>query len=220
MHSNQPAFRLFLFALGLALLAASCSSAYYGVMEKFGHAKREILVDRVEEGRNAQQDAKKEFQSALDAFKSVTGFSGGDLEALYTRLNGNYQDCSESVDTVKERIESIETVAGDMFSEWKQEIGEIHSPDLRAKSESMRKDTQRQYGELIAAMKRAESKMDPVLVDFKDRVLFLKHNLNANAIASLKGDLGAIEGNVGALIKDMEASIAEADRFISSMAQS
>ncbi len=220
MHSQSFAFRVSILALGLALFSASCTSAYYGVMEKFGHAKRDILVDRVEEGRDAQQDAKKEFQSALAAFKSVTGFTGGDLEKLYTRLNGNYQDCSDSVDSVKERIESIEAVAGDMFSEWKQEIGEIHSPDLRAKSETMRRDTQRQYGDLIAAMKRAESKMEPVLVDFKDRVLFLKHNLNANAIASLKGDLSSIESNVGDLIKDMEASIAESDRFINSMAQS
>ncbi len=219
MHLPMPSIRVSILALGLALVAVACSSAYYGVMEKFGHAKREILVDRVQEGREAQQDAKQEFQSALASFKSVTGFTGGDLEKLYTRLDGNYQDCSDSVDSVKERIESIETVAGDMFSEWKQEIGEIHSPDLRAKSETMRRDTQRQYGDLITAMKRAETKMEPVLVDFKDRVLFLKHNLNANAIASLQGDLSSIEGNVGDLIKDMEASIAEADRFINSMAK-
>ncbi len=149
----------------------------------------------------------------------MTGLATSDLENLYTRLSGNYADCSDSVDSVKERIEAIEIVASDMFTEWKQEIGEIHSPDLRAKSDALRKDTLRQYGEVIAAMKRAESKMEPVLVDFKDRVLFLKHNLNANAIASLKGDLSSIEGNVGDLIKEMEDSIAEAERFIDSMAQ-
>ncbi len=219
MHPPTLALRASSFALSLALLAGSCTSSYYGVMEKFGHAKRDILVDRVEDGRDAQQDAKQEFQSALDSFKSVTGLATGDLENLYTRLNGNYADCSDSVDSVKERIESIEVVAGDLFSEWKQEIREIQSPDQRAKSEAMRKETLRQYDDVIAAMKRAESKMQPVLVDFKDRVLFLKHNLNANAIASLKGDLSSIEGNVGDLIKEMEDSIAEAERFIGSMAQ-
>lgn len=205
--------------LGSSVLAASCSSAYYGMMEKIGYEKRDILIDRVEEGRDAQKDAKEEFRSALEAFKSVTGFKGGDLEELYDELNGRYEDCAEGVEEVKDRIEAIEEVSADLFSEWKKEIGEMTSADLRAKSETMLKDTQRQYGDLIAAMKKAESKMEPVLADFHDRVLFLKHNLNAKAIASLKGDLSSIETNVGDLIKEMEASIAEADSFIKGMEQ-
>ena len=66
-------------------------------------------------------------------------------------------------------------------------------------------------------MKRAESKMPPVLAKFKDQVLFLKHNLNAQAIASLKSELGTVESNINLLIKEMEASIKQADAFISSM---
>ena len=66
-------------------------------------------------------------------------------------------------------------------------------------------------------MRRAEAKMDPVLTAFRDQVLFLKHNLNARAISSLQGTVAQIEGDVGALITDMEASIAEADAFISSL---
>jgi hypothetical protein len=68
-------------------------------------------------------------------------------------------------------------------------------------------------------MKRAETKMDPVLAKFKDQVLFLKHNLNAQAIASLKSELVSVEGNIASLIKEMETSIKEADSFIASMAK-
>jgi hypothetical protein len=61
--------------------------------------------------------------------------------------------------------------------------------------------------------------MQPVLRAFHGKVLFLKHNLNAKAIASLKKDALEIDGDVGALVKDLEASIAEADAFIASMTQ-
>ena len=44
--------------VALLLALAGCSSAYYGAMEKFGIAKREILADRVEDTRKAQQQAK------------------------------------------------------------------------------------------------------------------------------------------------------------------
>jgi len=56
-----------------------------------------------------------------------------------------------------------------------------------------------------------------VLTTFRDYVLYLKHNLNAQAIASLEGELGGIESDVSSLIRDMEASISEARSFIQSM---
>lgn len=206
-----------LLACAFVLTFTGCKTAYYGVMEQFGVEKREILVDRVEEGRDAQKDAKKEFQSALAAFQSVTGFHGGELEALYSKLNGHYEDCSERVDEVEKRIDSIESVAEDLFAEWKKELGEMHDPKLKAQSESTLADTRARYAQLLAAMKKAAAKMKPVLVSFHDHVLFLKHNLNAQAIASLSGNLGAIETDVAGLVREMEASIAEADAFVKQM---
>ena len=125
------------------IFLVGCSSAYYGTMEKLGYHKRDLMVSRVESARDAQQDAKEEFEL---------------------------------------------------------------------------KQTQRQYSQLIGAMKRAEKKMEPVLLAFHDQVLFLKHNLNARAIASLQTELVSVEAEVNSLIRDMEASIKEADVFIGTMA--
>ena len=74
-----------------------------------------------------------------------------------------------------------------------------------------------QYEQLIRAMKRAEKKMDTVFAAFKNQVLFLKHNLNARATASLQNALTTIESDVAMLVGEMEASIREADTFISAM---
>ena len=66
-------------------------------------------------------------------------------------------------------------------------------------------------------MKRAENKIEPVLAVFKDQVLYLKHNLNAQAIASLKGELNSVKADVSSLITAMENSIDEANSFIKTM---
>lgn len=199
---------------------AACRGVYYSTMETFGVHKREILVDRVEDGRDAQAEAKQEFESALEHFKAVESFEGGDLEDLYERLRSDLKRCEKRVDDVRDRIDSIETVSEDLFEEWADEIEEIHSPDLSRRSEESLEEAQARYADLIAAMKRAERKMEPVLVAFRDHVLFLKHNLNAQAIASLQGSLVSIETDVADLIREMEASIAEADAFISGMSRS
>jgi len=60
-------------------------------------------------------------------------------------------------------------------------------------------------------------KIDPVLTAFRDQVLFLKHNLNARALAALQNELDAIQTDVASLIREMEASIAEANAFIDAM---
>ena len=201
------------------IVLLGCSSAYYGTMEKLGYHKRDLMVNRVESARDAQEDAKEEFESALEKFSSVLQFDGGKLEDKYDQLKSAYDRSNARAETVRQRIESVEDVAEALFAEWEEELGQYSSASLRRSSSQKLSQTKRQYAQLISAMKRAEKKMDPVLIAFHDQVLFLKHNLNAKAIASLQTELGSVEAEVNSLIRDMEASIKEADAFISSMAK-
>ena len=89
--------------------------------------------------------------------------------------------------------------------------------DLRARSEKLYDETRDKYEQLLRAMKTAEGKMAPVLAAFKDQELFLKHNLNAQAVASLSGTTQQIQTDVANLVREMEQSIAEANRFIEQM---
>ena len=73
--------------VAILTLLGACSSAYYKTMEGLGIEKRDILVDRVEEARDAQGDASEQFASALEQFRSTVNFDGGDLEETYDRLN-------------------------------------------------------------------------------------------------------------------------------------
>jgi Skp family chaperone for outer membrane proteins len=210
--------RLHLFMLGaIAALLLGCSSAYYGTMEKLGYHKRDLMVNRVESARDAQEDAKQEFQSALEKFRTVVKFDGGTLEQKYDELKTAYDRSEARAEKVTDRIESVEDVAEALFEEWESELDQYSNSSLRRSSARKLEQTKRQYAQLINAMKRAEKKMDPVLAAFKDQVLYLKHNLNAKAIASLQTELVSVQSDVDALIREMNASIREANAFISAM---
>jgi hypothetical protein len=206
-----------LLVVALVPLLGGCSSTYYGMWERLGYEKRDILVEKVEDARDAQTEAKDEFKTTLERFQEVATFEGGELEAKYRSLKASYDDCAARAGQVSGRIESVEDVASDLFEEWQGEIDQITSADLRSKNGKLLADTRTRYDELIAAMKRSEAKMQPVLTRFNDQVLFLKGNLNAQAIASLDGTSIEIESDVADLIRDMEAAVAEADDFIRSM---
>ena len=194
-----------------------CESAYYKTMETMGYHKRDILVERVSEARDAQEEAKEQFESALEKFSSVLGFKGGSLQEKYDQLNAEYEKSEAKAAAVRSRIASVEDVAGDLFAEWQEELKQYTSSSLRQSSARKLRETQKKYAQLIMAMKRAEGKIDPVLSAFRDQVLYLKHNLNAQAIASLQTELTSIETDVAGLIKEMENSIKEANAFIRSM---
>ena len=198
-------------------LLVSCQSAYYSTMEKFGIPKREIMVDRVEAARDSQQQAKQEFASALEQFQSVINSPTTSLDGKYKKINKIYESCEAKAADVQGRITKIEDVSEALFDEWQDELKLYSSPNLRRSSEKKLKNTRDRYHRLIAAMKRAEAKIHPVLDVFRDQVLFLKHNLNAQAIASLRSELDNIETDVARLIREMEASINEADAFLATL---
>ncbi|MGH8576086.1 MAG: DUF2959 domain-containing protein [Gammaproteobacteria bacterium] len=201
----------------VTFISACSSSPYYNVMEHLGFPKRELLVERVEEARDSQEQAAQQFKDALEKFIAVTGVKGGALQEKYDQLESEYEQSEARAGDVHRRVAGVEDVAEALFDEWEAELGQYTSAPLRRSSERRLQETRAQYGQLVRAMKRAEAKMEPVLAAFHDQVLFLKHNLNARAIASLKGNLASIESDIVVLIREMEGSIREANRFIDAM---
>lgn len=199
------------------LTIAGCDTAYMAAMEQMGYAKRDILSDRVKSARDAQEDAKKEIQSTLEQFGKVVAYEGGDLEATYKKLSGELETSEDSAKAVRKRIADVESVADALFSEWERELGQYSSADLRRKSQAKLTQTKSRYKEMLGAMKRAEQRIEPVLKPLRDQVLYLKHNLNARALSAIKGELVKVDAQVDQLVKDMNRSIAEADKFILSM---
>ncbi|WP_339802326.1 DUF2959 domain-containing protein [uncultured Marinobacter sp.] len=199
--------------LSVALLGG-CASLYYDTMEKFGYEKRDILVDRVENARDSQNDAQETFRSSLERFQSVVDTPDTELKDQYAEISDAYEASKSSAEKVRDRIDKVEDVADDLFDEWEDELDKYESASLRRSSEQQLDETRTQYSQLISRMHEAEDRMDPVLRAFQDQVLYLKHNLNAQAIGSLRNELVTIRQDVDELIRNMEQSVAESEAFI------
>ncbi|MCG9712531.1 DUF2959 domain-containing protein [Shewanella insulae] len=204
-------------ALGAVVMLSGCQSAYYGAMEKVGYHKRDIMVDRVNDAKESQEEAQEQFSSALEEMQALLNHDGGDLQSAYEKARDEYESSQEAADEVSNRIDKVEDVAEALFDEWQAEIGEISKASLRRSSETKLRETRRSYEQLVRTMRRAESKMPPILTAMKDNMLYLKHNLNAQAIGAIKGEFASLQTDISSLIKEMNKSIAESNRFIQSM---
>lgn len=199
------------------MVLAGCQSAYYGAMEKVGIHKRDILVDRVDEARDAQSDAQEEFKSALQRLDELLQFDGGELEARYNALNDDYESSKAAAERVYDRIEAIDDVAQALFDEWQEELGMYSNDSMRRESERSLRETERRYTSLLQSMERAADTMEPVLEKLQDNVLYLKHNLNAKAVDAIRGEYRSLRTDVDVLIREMETAIQESNAFIEAM---
>ena len=200
-----------------ALAGGGCRGTYYATMDKFGVYKRDLLKKRVVAARDEQKAAGEQFKDAMTRLKELYGFDGGKLEKAYTDLQKEYEHCAGKAEDVRKRIKDMEAVAGDLFTEWEKEIKEISTPSLQEGSRKQLTATRAKYESLHDALRKAEQSMAPVLKQFKDHVLYLKHNLNAQAIASLKGEATNIQTEISRLLQQMNTSIAQADEFIKTL---
>jgi len=202
------------FLLVCMILLAGCQTTYYALWEKMGKEKRHLLKDNVEKAREEQRDASEEFASVVERIKAMYGFDGGELEDVYQKLRDDYESCEARADAVRDRIDKVERIAQDLFSEWESEIDTIENATFKANSRASLQDTRNRFARLQRSMAKAEASMTPVLSNLQDYVLYLKHNLNARAVGSLKKEVSDIEADVSALIEDINRAVQEADAFV------
>ena len=195
-------------------LLVGCSSAYYSTMETFGVHKRDMLKKRVIAARDEQKEAGQQFKDALTRMKELYGFQGGELEKIYDGLKRDFDRSSNKAEAVRKRVKDVESVANDLFDEWEKELKQLSSENLRNRDREQLRATRRRYEALHEALKRAESSMEPVITQFRDQVLFLKHNLNAQALSSLQKEALNIQDDISKLLVEMDQSIRQADSFI------
>lgn len=208
-------FKLFLI-MSIALVAG-CSTIKYNTLEKVGIHKRDLLVGNVKDTRDAQKDAQEQFQDALERFGNIVEIKDTNLKKAYGKLQDEYEDSKEAADDVSEQIAEVEDVATDLFKEWRQENKTYTDAVLRRDSENKLRDTEARYAEMLKSMKQAEASMQPILASLYDNVLYLKHNLNAQAIGSLRTTFNQLEGDINILVERMNQSIARSNDFISQM---
>ncbi|MCW4152819.1 DUF2959 domain-containing protein [Halomonas sp. 18H] len=206
-----------LLPLVAVLLLTGCQSAYYGALEKVGIHKRELMVDRVEEGRDAQVEAEQQFASALEQFRAVVRVPDSELSETYERLETSHERSEAAAERVQSRIDDIESVAEALFAEWEDELDLYQSAEYRRLSEQRLRQTRQRYAQMRDAMQEAADSMQPVLLVMRDNVLLLKHNLNARAIGALRGEVDGLEREVAALRERMQAAISRSNAFIDTL---
>ncbi len=198
----------------LLLLSLGCASVHYETQKLLGRDKRDILVNRIDQGLQTQQDALRQLEKTFDALQALVAYEGDDLGGVHRKVMAEFERAENRAQRVRDRIVGAEVVADDLFKEWEYENVQIADPELRSGSRAEMAETRERYERVIAAMKRASEQNDPVLTALRDRTLFLKHDLSLEALASLRDDLPRIEADLTTLARETDALQDEVAQYL------
>jgi hypothetical protein len=189
----------------------------YSGYEMVGIEKRDLLKRDISAAREDQKEASETFRDALTQLRTLYSMPESQLSRQYDGLRSSYEESDERAKDVRSSRAKMETVAQDLFKEWESEVKQIQTAELKSQSRSRLRESRARFAELDRSLISAERKMEPVLTKLKDHVLYLKHNLNAESLASLKTEHDRIGGDIESLIRDMNRSIDQADAFIKTL---
>lgn len=189
----------------------------YGALEKVGIHKRDILVDRIKDTSESQEDAKQEFKTAYQQLAELIDIQDSTLEKKYNKLKKAVDISEDRTTELKNRIAKVDQVADALFKEWQQELTQYQSDRLRNISTNNLNTTKQRYAIIYQKMQQSYDNVLPVLRVLQDNTLYLKHNLNARAVNALSGEVLSIESKITELIRQMEVSIDESTQFINQM---
>ncbi len=214
---NFSSLRLSITALLLVFGLSSCSSIYYSFWETFGKHKRDLLREHIELSREDQIEVKGDFQDALEVLRATYPLPDSDLQDRYDTLKYAYEEAEDSAEDLRKRISSLNRIAQDLFEEWADEAQSMNNSSLRRKSLVSLNQMERGYEGLYRSLLDSEERLDPVLNELRDHVLFLKHNLNSTALGALQVEASNIERDISGLVAKIEETIADTDSFLQTL---
>ena len=208
----------FIIIISLILFMSSCqTTSYYKTKGWFGAEKRELFVDSVEGVRNSLQDNIDVFKKATAGINVVINVKKEKMEEQHEHLKNDYENCESEAGDIRSRIDTMEAISGDFFDQWMEEMELYNNESFRNASRTKYNKVRKRYTKLVQNLREVEVKLEPALNGFRDQVLFLKHNINAQSVASLEDELVTVEAEIDALIRELQGAIKESTAFISSM---
>ena len=201
----------------ICLMLGSCQTIYYNFWETLGQEKRDLLQSNVAKVQNDQREVQEAFKDTLERVRAEYKLEASDLEDFYDDLSANYEQARARAEALSERTEKVRDIASDLFSEWEAEAKTITNATYRSDSLAKLRVAKTEFGEMDRHMTTVLKKIDPVLVKLNDRVLYLKHNLNARAVQVFQKEFQSVEGDIQSLIKDIEASIEASQSFMAEL---
>ena len=194
--------------VALAIVAGVAVAGVARAQPDEGVKQIEALVKASGNTVEAISQTKLQLTKTIDVYNALMADDAKDRKKLYRDLQKEMESTQKRRAEIITRVGAMAADADTLFKSWEVSAAAIESQSLRARSEERLKKTKANYAEIGAAGRKAAELYEPVMKTLADKVRYLGHDLNAEAVASLKPDAEKLNKDVEKLGKAIDDTIA------------
>lgn len=203
-------------ALSIWLLATACA----GTSERSESIEQvDELLRRIERVQAESAVAKESAHSALNELCTLVspGFKG-DAAMAFAKFVAASDASEEQGETLRDSVEPMRDAADALFRRWTKDMEAFGNSRMRQRSQTRLDETRTSYQSIVGASQAAQIALDAFHDDLRDHATFLRHDLNANSVASLRGDVRQLREQIEGLDMRFDATVAAARAYVESAA--
>ena len=182
-----------------------------------GVKQTEKLVSKANDTVGSIRAAKQQIKDTLVAYNLLVGNKVEDPKKTYKDLQKGIENTDKKVADVDQKVAAMQKEADLLFADWASNLASISSEELRKRSEERLNETRERYNGILAAGDKAGKVFNPFIASLKDQVVYLGHDLNPSALASLKPDADKLNKEAEVLFKKIDETVDEASGYITSL---
>lgn len=203
---------------GLPLLGAFMLSVTVAAQAQDEGVKQvEQLVKKAGSTVQAISETKLQLIKTMDVYNSILADDAKDRKGLYKKLQSEMESTEKHRAEIAKRAEAMKVEADAVFKSWADSAVAITSPDLKKRSEERLTKTKARFAEIEAAGQKARETYTPVMKTLQDQVTYLGHDLNAEAVSSLKPDAAKLNTQAQDLGKRIDDTISAVNKNIDAL---
>lgn len=201
-------------SMKLAALALLLPAALAAQTE--GHQLTDELIEHAESSVRQIALTRWQVRETVDAYNAFIAETG-DSRSAYDALSRHVGKSEKQVARTRREVDKMEAAADTYFSDWAASLEEMKDEELRAKAFGRMNGTRDRYDEILVLGRQARDEFDTFISLLKDKLVFTGHDLNPEAIASLREDSEAFNEQAETLRRKIDKTIGTAHRYIDSL---
>jgi chromosome segregation ATPase len=201
----------------LAVLAVAALAAWPARAQDQGVKQVEQLVKKSGSTVQAIAETKMQLQKTMDVYNTLMSDDVKNMKGNYKKLQSEMESTEKKRGEIKQRADEMNAEATTLFKSWADSTAAIENADLRKRSEERLDKTKASFAEIGTLGQKASDLYGPFMKTLEDQVTYLGHDLNAQAVESLKGDAAKVNQKAQDLMKSIDETITVANKNINEL---
>jgi len=162
-------------------------------------------------------ETKIQISKTLGVYNDLRGDAVKDRRRAYRSLVKEMENCDKRVAKVREQTAGMNGDASAYFKDRGASLEKIASEDLRKLAGDRLDDSKTRFEAVLAAGRAAGEDYQALMAKLRDQVLFLGHDLNPTAVASLEKDAGELNAQAKQLFGKIDETVTSFNEYIKSL---